>query len=300
MKKFVLLALVLISANMACGQILYSISGNGAKGTSYIVGTHHLTDAKFVSQIKGIDKAMKKAKQVYGELDMSLMTNLDTMAMMQKAMMLPDQMTIRDLLDDNDYAKLNNFFEKAMGMPFDSETIFNSLGRMRPSAIETQIFMILYLMEHPMAFDPNNAIDAYFQNTARAAKKEVHALESYEFQIELMYNSNPIEEEIKSLMCTLDNFDKAIEQLNCLTEAYLNQNAEEIEKSLYMSKEIECSDFEAINNLIYKRNATWIENMPKIMKGKPTLFVVGAGHLFGDKGVLKLLQKAGYTIKAVE
>jgi uncharacterized protein YbaP (TraB family) len=36
------------------------------------------------------------------------------------------------------------------------------------------------------------------------------------------------------------------------------------------------------------------------MAEKPTLFVVGAGHLPGDEGVLELLKAEGYKVKAVK
>jgi uncharacterized protein len=52
--------------------------------------------------------------------------------------------------------------------------------------------------------------------------------------------------------------------------------------------------------LIDNRNVDWASRMPAIMKTAPTLFVVGAGHLPGDKGVLKLLQNKGYTVEAVK
>ena len=43
-----------------------------------------------------------------------------------------------------------------------------------------------------------------------------------------------------------------------------------------------------------------VEKMPAIMTEAPTLFVVGAGHLPGDNGVLNLLKQQGYTIEAMK
>ena len=39
--------------------------------------------------------------------------------------------------------------------------------------------------------------------------------------------------------------------------------------------------------------------MPEIMKEKSTVFAVGSAHLGGEYGVLKLLEKEGYQVKAV-
>ena len=40
--------------------------------------------------------------------------------------------------------------------------------------------------------------------------------------------------------------------------------------------------------------------MPAMMAEQPTLFAVGAAHLCGEQGVLKLLEKAGYTVEGVK
>ena len=37
--------------------------------------------------------------------------------------------------------------------------------------------------------------------------------------------------------------------------------------------------------------------MRGMMKEKPTFFAVGAGHLGGEKGVVRLLRDKGYTLK---
>ena len=51
--------------------------------------------------------------------------------------------------------------------------------------------------------------------------------------------------------------------------------------------------------LLNNRNRNWIPIMAKTMKEKPTFFGVGAGHLAGDEGVIKLLRKLGYKVQAV-
>ena len=52
--------------------------------------------------------------------------------------------------------------------------------------------------------------------------------------------------------------------------------------------------------LLNNRNKNWIPIMVKIMKDKPTFFGVGAGHLAGENGVIKLLRKKGYKVEAVK
>jgi uncharacterized protein YbaP (TraB family) len=40
--------------------------------------------------------------------------------------------------------------------------------------------------------------------------------------------------------------------------------------------------------------------MEEAMKAQPAFFAVGAGHLAGDKGVINLLRKQGYTVTPVK
>ena len=296
MKRFFILALMTVSVVVVYGQILYSISGNGLKKPSYIIGTHHLTDAKFLDQVPGIDKALKNTKQVYGELKMADMTNPDTLKMMQTMMMFQDGTSIKDWLSADDYEKLNKVFETLAGVRFDNPMIFEAMGKMRPSAIETQITVFAYMKSHPMAFDPLNGLDGYIQKQA----KQTYGLESYEFQAKLLYRSENIDDEVRSLICTINNIDELQIGLEKLTEAYKAQDVEMIEKVMNTSRESKCSNPEATEKLIEIRNKNWIQQMPAIMKKNPTFFVVGAGHLFGERGVLQMLKDAGYTINPVK
>ena len=49
-----------------------------------------------------------------------------------------------------------------------------------------------------------------------------------------------------------------------------------------------------------ERLARWAQKMPEIMKGAPTLFVIGIEKLPGENGILQLLRNAGYTVEGVK
>ena len=52
--------------------------------------------------------------------------------------------------------------------------------------------------------------------------------------------------------------------------------------------------------LLVNRNRNWIPVIEKVIKSTPTFFGVGAAHLAGDDGVIKLLRKQGYKVEAVK
>ena len=51
--------------------------------------------------------------------------------------------------------------------------------------------------------------------------------------------------------------------------------------------------------MLDNRNSNWVKDMPAMMKNESVFFAVGAAHLAGEKGVIQLLQKAGYTVKPI-
>ena len=81
-----------------------------------------------------------------------------------------------------------------------------------------------------------------------------------------------------------------------LMQAYKDQDLSKLEE-LTKTTDMGIANFTDI--LLYNRNRNWVEKLKNIMFANPVLIAVGAGHLPGDKGVINLLRKAGYTVKPV-
>ena len=87
----------------------------------------------------------------------------------------------------------------------------------------------------------------------------------------------------------------------CLNNAYKAQDLDEMLKLMEERDGNSCDPQPGeMEDLLDNRNKAWIEKMPSIMKETPTLFVVGAGHLPGTNGVLKLLKEKGYTVEPMK
>ena len=52
--------------------------------------------------------------------------------------------------------------------------------------------------------------------------------------------------------------------------------------------------------LLNNRNKNWVIQLKKIMLQEPVFIAVGAGHLVGEKGLLALLKKEGYTLRPLK
>ena len=51
--------------------------------------------------------------------------------------------------------------------------------------------------------------------------------------------------------------------------------------------------------LVKTRNQNWMNKLPTIFRDHRAFVAVGALHLPGEHGMVKLLRDAGYTVKAV-
>lgn len=293
-----LLAVVAIAGVNA--QLLYRISGKGLDKPSYIVGTYHLAPASFADSIPSAQAALDEVEQVCGEVDMAEMQSMAGLQKVMAAMMLPDGKSLSDILTAEELGKLNAFMMETLGADLNNPMVAAQLGKMTPTAISTQLQMVQYMKMTP-GFDPTAMIDSYFQNVAKAAGKPVVGFESVDFQISVLYTGTPLERQKEQLICMLDNQEYNLMIMKDLTEAYFSQNIDKVlevtEEKLGNSCDSTPEEDEA---LIYGRNATWVEKIPAIIGDKSTLFVVGAAHLPGERGVLELLKKEGYTVEAVK
>lgn len=297
MKKILsLFALVTVFTISASAQLLYKISGNGLQKPSYIVGTYHLAQSSFVDSIPGMRNAMEVTDQVYGEMDMADMMTPENTKKLQEAMMLPEG-TLQSLLTDDELNRLNALMTDLIGFDLSNPLVAQQMGKFTPQALQTQLSMLLLMKRHN-GFDMQNQFDSYFQQEAIKNNKPVGGFETVDYQIDVFFKGIPMDRQKKLLMCLVDNREFMEQMADDIINAFYSQNLNAIEDALNEKQNNECdSSPEEENKLIYNRNANWIKQMPEIMASKPTLFVVGAGHLPGDNGVLQLLRNAGYTVE---
>lgn len=296
----ILFATMLVLASIGTqAQLLFKISGHGLTSPSYIVGTYHLASVSFVDSIPGIRQAMADTQQTYGEVVMSEMFSADSLALMQQAMMLPGDMTLDKLFTADEMSRLNAYIKSLLGMDLTNPLLSQQMGKLTPQALSTSLSLLSY-MKKSGQFDPQNSFDDYFQKEARANGKGVGGLETLAFQIETLYKGSTMERQKEQLMCLVDNAAFMDEMAGSVISAFYAQDIDAIKAAMDVKLHNSCdSNPEEEDGLIYNRNADWITKMPALMAQKPTLFAVGAAHLPGERGVLNLLRKAGYTVEGV-
>lgn len=289
MKKILFTVVLSIFAITVNAQLLWKISGNGLESPSYVFGTHHVAPLSICDSIKGFDKAFKGTRQLYGELDMNFVNDMGAMQKMQSAMMMPKDKDYNDLFSEEEYKLIDDACKKYMNIGLDM------MKMLKPMAISSQIAVIISTKQFPdMA--KGQQLDMEMQNRARNAGMTVKGLETVEYQTELIFGM-PLETQARYLFDTVKSEEETELIPKKLADAYMKQDLEKIE-DLFRKDEMKDDD-EFIELLVNKRNRNWAGQMKTIMAEMPTFFVVGAGHLPGEEGVIKLLEKEGFTLEPV-
>ena len=301
MKKFFLfLFFAFVSITVCNAQLLYRISHKELERPSYIVGTYHLAPASFVDSIPGAKAALEAVEVVCGEVVMSEMESKANEKKVKEAMMLPDGKSLADVLTADEMQRLNAYMDKLLGMNLENPILKNQMGKMTPMAISTQLQLVQYMKLTPK-FNPLKLIDAHFQKVAKKAGKKVAGLETVDFQIETLYKGTTIERQKQQLFCMIDNDEYYSLQMKELAAAFFAQDMQALFEITEEKLDNQCdSTPEEDEALIYGRNSAWVGKIPTMIAEAPTLFVVGAAHLPGEKGVIELLKAKGYTVEAVK
>ena len=292
MKKFILSIAVLFVAISSNAQILYKVSGNGAKGDSYIMGTHHLAPISILDSIEGFNSAITNVDAVYGEIEQSEMSSPATQQKTLSIAMAPNDSTISKIFIKEQYDSIDNVIKKYSG----GQASLNMLEPMKPAIVTQQLALLMNMQAIP-GFNPMQQLDTQVQAIGLQAGKEVNGFETIDFQLNLLFGKS-ISEQAQDLLETIRKESELASYSVELYQAYMNQ---EIEK-LY---ELMCNpemgmDSEEEKEMVIDRNENWVKQLQSILPTKSVMVCVGAGHLPGEKGLLNLLRQAGYTITPVK
>ncbi|MDR2010872.1 MAG: TraB/GumN family protein [Bacteroidales bacterium] len=300
MKKTVLFLSLLGTILMVSAQkptdfpntVLWEISGNGLKKSSYILGTHHAFMYDFIDSIPGLQNVIKKTKQVAGEIDMADMQKLQ-FKMLQHSFM-PDSLSYDKMLSQSDYLKLDDALRTHLGEGL------NLYGKFSPAMLSATITQVIMMQIFPnLVESATKGIDITIQELARQKKKPVIGLETIDDQIYALFLVDPINKQLTDLICSLDHFDEMLEKSVELANYYSRFDLNAI-YSIFQNEEGPCQfSEESENALIADRNNNWVIKLPDIMQSKPTLIVVGVAHLVGDDGLLYQLSQKGYSVKPI-
>ena len=266
-------------------SLLWEVSGNGLTKPSYLYGTIHMICKDDASLGDSLISAIQRSDRVYFEMDMD---NLMEMLSAIKDFKMRNDTTLADLLSKEDYEKVKEYMESKGGL-----LPFSQLETYKPMLASS------LLMESGIGCDEPVAMEQLILEEAKKNKKRVDGLETMSYQASI-FDSIPYKLQAEQLLKYVNDSgskSEADKQFEEMIEAYKTQDIEKLGE--YVKKDDGgLGNYEDI--LIYNRNRNWVEKLKKLMPEKSLTVAVGAGHLAGEKGVIKLLRKEGYKVRPVK
>lgn len=279
--QFIILLMLLLLCSIGNAQklensLLWKITGNGLKKPSYVLGTMHLICDPTLSP-KTL-RALDKTSQLYLEIDL---TNESSILNASEDFYMEENQTIKGLLTEEEYLKLDEFLKKYMSVSIEL------LNNVKPINIS-------YLL-YPFFLECDaESIESQLVKITKEQNELTFGLESNEAHNAVIDNYSNREQLLELLELTKKDDTTLKNEAKQMAKIYL---AEDIEQMYANSNE----ENDQLNEVILNdRNKKWIPVMEKAMKEKPTFFGVGAAHLAGEEGVIKLLRKLGYKVEPVK
>ena len=287
MKRVILLCIVNFALCISINaQLLYEISGGGLEKSSYLFGTHHMVPVETATKIEGVFRAFNDCNAVVGEfVD-------DNPEEMQRQILMASKMeeSIFKLLTSEEEALIDSALQAELGL-----TLAN-VQYMRPNVI-AMIYEMTVRERVLKSKAGDMAMDSYFQVAGSELGKMVYGLETVEDQLKMLLRSIAVERQAEILVETIRNADDIIIENAKLDSLYVKGNLEGLYDML-----IETEDMTEAEKflLVDERNHDWLPKIEKHIKQEPCFIAVGALHLPGNDGLINLLRKAGYKVKAVK
>ncbi len=268
----------LLVTNTDENSLLWEVSGNGLKESSYLFGTFHLMCKGDILISEQLKKAVGNSATVYMELDMD-----DPSVVMGGLLMMNMKggKKLHDLYTAADYKKVSSYFKDSLRMPI--------------TFLESTKPYFLVAMLYPKMM-PCKTVSGVEEELVRLAKKEsktISGLETMQFQASV-FDSIPYEEQAKELLKSIDSLASYAKYFDTMVQVYKSQQLTEMEK-LFSNKEFGMEEHQDI--LLDQRNKNWVTQLKTIMPKQPVFVAVGAGHLVGKNGLISLLRTQGYKVR---
>lgn len=292
MKKLILSITALAVALASSAQLLWKVSGNGAKGESYLFGTHHIAPVALLDSIAGFNDALAGVSTVYGEVDMADMASPSVQQIVMGMSMAPADSTLSKVLTTAQLDSVNAVLAKYTA----GALTVAAVDQMKPAVLDTQIGMFQNMTAFP-EFTGQEQLDMTVQNRARAAGKAVGGFETLEQQLGFLMG-DPVTEQVESLMESVRKDGVSIEKAKALAAAYLAGDLDSI-AALINDPDMGMSP-RLLDKMIISRNNEWLARLKEILPADNVMVVVGVGHLAGEHGLIKLLRDAGYSVTPVK
>ena len=292
MKKLLLPLILMVGTGTASAEapkpLLWKVSD--ANNSLYLLGSFHMLKETDYPLAKSTDLAFDDAEQMVFELSPEEMNNPALGQKMAQAAMRTDGKTLQQSVSAETWKKFEAYATKN-NMP-----VANFQG-FEPWFVA----LILNVTEmQKIGLNPALGLDKHFMERAAKAGKPTKGLETGESQIAIFDGMNVKQQEqfLQEALSETAEMKAKIEELHSTW-----RKADD--KTLFdkMGAEMRKEYPELYESINPARNRLWLPKLEAMLKDNDkddVLIVVGALHLVGKDGVVKMLNDKGYKVERMK
>lgn len=260
-------------------SLLWKVSSENLQRPSYILGTIHMVCPDDYLWTPAMDQALKESEKVCFELDLDDPELHRNIAL---GMVDASGKNLSEYFDDTTYQSLSLRLRDQYGIQMEL------LRNMKPVVLQTLLTSQVLDCEQPLSYESE------ILNLALAQEKEVLGLETAEEQV-LLFDNLHVDSVIAQILRISRGMEEEKQHYARLIQLYRDQDLAGLHA---MILEAGKSDLD-LSGFLDFRNEKWIPRMEDHMDRSSVFFAVGAGHLWGEFGLIELLRKQGYLLEPI-
>lgn len=261
-------------------SLLWKIEGPGLTAPSFLFGTMHMIEREYFFFPEKIEKLILSTEELVMELP-GLPSREESLPLLTlKGEIFFDYFTKEQSDSLFQWASTN------MNM---SEALFRkTMESMKP-------FVFVQLATQWKFIGNMESYEQTFEALASTNKIPISGLETAADQMGI-FDHLSREQQTEMVMESIRNPEKIMQQTREMEKLYVDQNIDSMYMMIMKHESVIVDEQSAF---LDDRNSRWIPLIIQHIASHPTFIAVGAGHLGGPNGVVRLLQGKGYTLTPI-
>ena len=256
------------------------------KATVYLLGSIHYADESFYPLREEIEQAFHASDHLVVEINIDAEKATRYRELIQQKGSYQGNSTIRDEISEETYRQLE-YRLNHLGLSL------NMVDKQKPGVL---VLTLTAVQVMKMGFMPELGIDAHFLRRASDSNKNIIELETIDEQLDVFLNITDGDLLLREALFSLREAEMLMSDM---VFCWKSGNEACLEGILFEDALTSFPSFVSIYDILFfRRNEDMANDIKTFLDSKGTYFVViGAGHMVGDKGIPKLLSRAGYEVR---
>lgn len=263
--------------------LLWRVAKDGVPA-SHVYGTIHVADAR-LAELPGV---VRQSFDAAKSLMLEFIPDAYSRERFLEASMFLDRQTLEEKIGAED-------FERAL-------EVFAPIGLPREVVNKLKPWGVLLNLRNPGRAEQGAALDSQLLELARARRLPLAQIEGVEEQI-FTFDEFPMESQVALLKHSLAHRDELTELAERTLEAYLERDLGAIWRlrEQFAARHPQIAAHQAVmtKRVVHDRSVVMAFRMQRQLRRGEAFVALGALHLYGEKGVLALLEADGYRADLV-